>query len=363
MTWWEWVADFQRRASEARDAERMRLASLLHRAYGLRERDPGRFLALCADGRRLAQRLREPWWTLGFRAAVVQELVHFARDFRRAPEEAVAAVLEARKPQYDGCPLRTLLYLDLIAVHFCTDPDGCAGSIEESFCAVERDADKDLSSRLHVLNLRRWCAEQARRADDHYGAAQRVLAAIAENPGDGAAVHYSTFVYNALCHVNYAHAEWQELREAAGLAEEASRRMGNRVELSQACLWQAVAAFRSGDSLRARRLQRQGSRIVEELGIPPPDGLFTALSLCHEQTGQLEEALAVRNRELELVHRQGRTISEVYCHRQRCRLLADLGRLSAADLDAARAAALRLRFPAPHLAELNRQTDGEPPAT
>jgi hypothetical protein len=102
---------------------------------------------------------------------------------------------------------------------------------------------------------------------------------------------------------------------------------------------------------------------MEGLGVPPPDGYFAALSFCHEQAGQPQEALAVRDRELESLRKQGRTIAEVYCHRERCRLLAGFGRLTSTDLDAARAAALRLRFPERHLAELDRLAGSGPAAT
>jgi hypothetical protein len=354
MSWWEWVADFARCAAEAGDAQRQRLVALLHEAYGHRERDPGRFLALCEEGRRLAQRLREPWWDLYFRAAVVHQLVHFNRDFRTALDRAVAAVLEARKPLYDGCPCRNELYQDLLAVQFCTDPDGHADAIEEGFRDLEDRIAADLSSRLHLLNLRRWCAEQRRRPEEHFAAAQRVLALLADAPGHYAALHYSTFVYNGLCRVYRVREEWQELGEAARLAEEASRRVRNEVELALSCLWQALAAWHAGDERRSLRLRRRGVRSMTGLGVPPPDAYFEALSLCHEQAGQVADALAVRDRELALLESQGRTISEVYCHRERCRLLAALGRLRAADLDVARAAARRLRFAEAHLAELER---------
>ena len=61
----------------------------------------------------------------------------------------------------------------------------------------------------------------------------------------------------------------------------------------------------------------------------------------------------MREAELALLQAQGRTISEVHCHRERCRLLEECGRLTHADLEAGRAAARRLRFPEPHLAALD----------
>jgi hypothetical protein len=354
MNWWQWLANFQEQAFQNGDEDRLRLVSLLDDAYRHREREPARVSALCEEGRRLALHLGEPWWRLAFQAMELAQFVHFNRDYRRAADLAVAAVLEARKPAYDGCPLRVGVYEDMLAVHFGIDPDGYADLIEQGFRELEGLVPDSLTTRLHFLNLRRWCAEQARRPEEHYAAAGRVLAVIAEHPNERASLHYSTFVYNGLCRVHCGRERWQDLDEAAALAEEASHRTGNQVELAEAYLWRAVAALHAGDQGWARRLKRQGVRRMDQLGVPPPDGYFEALAVLHEQEGRPEDALVVRERELALLRSQGRTISEVYCHRERCRLLAGFGRLTADDLAAARSAAGRLRHPESHLAELAR---------
>jgi hypothetical protein len=79
-----------------------------------------------------------------------------------------------------------------------------------------------------------------------------------------------------------------------------------------------------------------------------------ALSLGHESRGQLTDALAVRDGELELLRVQKRTVSEVYCHRERCRLLDESGRLD--QRRSWRGPRRRLRRPEQHLAELDRLT-------
>src|SRR5438876_625246 len=91
------------------------------------------------------------------------------RPIRPIPR-ARAAALEARKPAYDLCPARVQVYQDLLAVHFCTDPEGHAGRIEEGFRALEGLTPDGLGPRLHLLNLRRWCAEQSRQVEGHYAA-------------------------------------------------------------------------------------------------------------------------------------------------------------------------------------------------
>src|SRR5436305_616303 len=86
----------------------------------------------------------------------------------------------------------------------------------------------------------------------------RFQALCAEDPRHLSAVHYSTYVDAALCGFHFARGEWPKLGEVAGRAEEASRKVGNRVELSEAYLWQAVLAFHDGDEQRGRRLRQRG---------------------------------------------------------------------------------------------------------
>src|SRR5690349_10593105 len=145
MNWWQWVTDFQHRADAAGDKERLRLVSLFRQVRGSGDRDLRLALGLCAEGRQRAQELHEPWWVLGFRAEVVHLLLHSGHDCRRALDLAVAAVLEARKPAYQGCPVRTQAEQDLVCIHFCLDPFGYADQIETAFLEIEKRMSDDFA--------------------------------------------------------------------------------------------------------------------------------------------------------------------------------------------------------------------------
>ncbi|MFO0928288.1 MAG: hypothetical protein U0736_14820 [Gemmataceae bacterium] len=94
----------------------------------------------------------------------------------------------------------------------------------------------------------------------------------------------------------------------------------------------------------------------------PPDASYRdAECAFHEAGGGLERALAVREREREQVRGRGRLAYECECELKRCRLLHRLGRLSAADLAAARTAAGRLRQPAGAQAAIDRLERGDAP--
>ena len=75
--------------------------------------------------------------------------------------------------------------------------------------------------------------------------------------------------------------------------------------------------------------------------------------------GELQQALAVRDRELAAIVDRGRLVSECEVHIKRCRLLALLGRLHEEDVTEARQAASRLRKPDVYLAELEQAAAGK----
>jgi hypothetical protein len=62
----------------------------------------------------------------------------------------------------------------------------------------------------------------------------------------------------------------------------------------------------------------------------------------------------VREEQLATIRGKDRLDYECRVHIERCRLLSQLGRLQNADLDAAREAARRLRYPDEYVAEINK---------
>jgi hypothetical protein len=353
MSLWDWIHEFERRARAAGDRERLRLVRIDDEAYSYRETDPAKALALFDEGKRLAQRLGESWWVLYYERWHVHALLHFQRDYRHVLDLAVRNTLEARKPLYDNFPQRISIHEDLVSAYIGIDPDGYAEPIRAALDYLEAQAPPSLECRLHLLGLRREFALQRGRLDEAHEAARRSLAVIAERPRHSTAEHYAVFVYSGLCVVHFGRGEWAELREAAGLGEEVGRRVGHKLELSEFLLWQALLARRAGDEDRARLLCVRATGQVGRLRMPPDAPYYDALCTYHELGGRPEAALAVRDRELAAIRDQGRLAYEFRCRLKRCRLLARLGRPLGGEVAAARAAAERLRNPAPRLAELD----------
>lgn len=116
MNLWDWFLQFERDAHARNDLKRWRMARLHNEAWGFRESDPDRAYALYGEGRRQAERLEEPWWALFYAYWQVEARLFFQRDYRDVLRPAVEAVLEVRKPPYEGFPFRFSIFYDLVRV-------------------------------------------------------------------------------------------------------------------------------------------------------------------------------------------------------------------------------------------------------
>jgi hypothetical protein len=82
MTDRDWFARFESEARAGGDEQRLRLVGLVYEADLHRETNPDRMLALLEEGRRLARRLREPWWTLLYDDRRAGALMKYKGDAR-----------------------------------------------------------------------------------------------------------------------------------------------------------------------------------------------------------------------------------------------------------------------------------------
>jgi hypothetical protein len=354
-----WIFEFERWAQATGDRDRLRLVQLKDEAYAFRETDPDRSLALFDEGRRLAERLGEPWWVLYYRRWYVHALMRFLHDYRDVLEPAVANALEVRKPKYDGFPQRISIYQDLVGAYIAIDPDGYAAAIVEALDTIEAQMPPSLECRLHLWGLRREFALQRRRWDEAEAAAQRSLEIIARKPDTATARHYLVSVYSGLCAVHFGRGEWDRLEEVASRGMELACELGGHtLEWAECVMWGAAWLRRGGHKWMAAVLHAQAVAAAVRLPTLLAGYWFDAVNAFNEVGGEPEMDLETRSLEFLTAVSQGRRACACRCQVQRCRLLARLGRLTAMDLEAGRIAARRLRDPAPYLAELELLAGG-----
>lgn len=359
MTVLDWMLEFRARAMQAGDAARVRLSRLHGSAFGFRETDPDRALAIYEEGRRLAKALNEPWWVLYYDEWRLTAMMHFQRDYSHALDLAVQSTLEIRKSQYDGLPLRHAFHFHLISAYLGVDPRGYAKPAGEALAFLEAEVPQAGETRYLLTAHRRDFALGLGDLEEAERIGLQSLALTDSDPNPNTRIHFGTFAYDALSAVAWLRGDWEALAGRAEVGEEMARKVGHKVELASMQLWGALAAQHVGDMEKARRLYRQSIVGVSRLRMPPEAKYFDALCGYLEADENVEGQLSVRDRELTTLLNKGRIEAESQCRLKRCRLLARLGRPLDEEMAAARAAAGKLRNPAPRLAELDAIERGE----
>jgi hypothetical protein len=350
----DWLARFEAEARAAGDQQRLRLVELTWLPDQHRETNPDSMLALLAEGRLLARKLREPWWELYYEARRAGALMKYKGDVAAGLELSVRNALEARKPLYENYPYRFGIYDDLVVAYLYTDPVGYADEVREALQWLARHAPAAGSPRYLVAARRRWLHDELGELDAAEEMARQGLALAAGDEDCTTARWHAVFCFSHLCQLAWQRRDWAALAERTRAGEELAQGADLKLELAEFQLWQALLARRDRDEARARLLWRQACQRVDRLGMPPDHIWFDALCAYHGQGGEWSAELAARDRELALLLGKGRHAAECRCRVERCRLLRRMGRPLADELLAARIATSRLRRPAAVLSQLRR---------
>ncbi len=354
MSVWDWIHEYSAEAEARGDRERLQLTWIFHDAWDLRETDTAQAAAILEDGRRLAQSLDEPRWVLFYEHWLLQLGRFFQRDYRGILDRAVKAALEARKPAFADLPQRICLQEDLVGIYAAIDPLGYEEMIAQALDYMENQATTGLECRHCVQGCRTIFELDRGRMDAARASGLRALA-LAE---DVDSEHYKGNACTDLCLIAFRSGDYTGLHEWACAAEEIARRLDRKAALAEALLWQAVAARKAGDEPAACRLGGNAVARMARLSAPPAGAYFDALAAFYELGDSLDLALRTRDRELETLAGRGRLADECAAHVERCRLLARLGKLTEADLAAARESAGKLRKRQKYLEEIARIAAG-----
>lgn len=350
----DWFDEYEFNALKAGDAERAALGRLHRESYRHRETDPDRALALIAEGRRLAEALREPWWVLYYDQQRAHALLHFKQDFRDVLDLAVRNTLEVRKPGYTHFPRRQIIHIDLISAYLGIDPEGHEDAVAEAMDYLEKECETVSDERYLLLGSRRQFALDLDRTDEALELGRKSLALAAEDPEPSRARHFLVFTYSGLAEIAFRQGDDETLLAAALAGEEVARKVGHQVELAGFQLWQALVARRAGRDDIAGALYRQAVTRLGRLEMPPDASYRDAECAYHVAAGDLDWAVQVRDSELVEIEGRGRLRYEAAVRVKRCELLAKAGGLTPADVEQARAAALRLKAPRRWLERLGR---------
>ena len=359
MSKWAWIQEYQADAKAKGDAVRLRMSRIGREAWAYRESDPAKAQAIYEEGLRLAKHLGEPWWVMYYTQRKLQALMLWRCCYGETLGIAVESALEARKPQYAAYPHRFTVYIHLVLAYVGVDPAGYKAEIRQAIGSLERDIHRFPEDGFLLEFAKRRFALGIGDLDGARESAARSLRVAEEGVSRNAANFHLTFVYEDLCGIDFMRGDPESLAKHAALGEEKARLSGEQMPLVEFHLWRALLARRSGDETQALSLRRTAIARMSRLKHPPTFHWFNALCAWSLDENDLPAALRVRDRELATIAGCGQLAYECYCHVERCRLLARMGRPLDEAMAAARDAAGKLRDPAPRLADLDRIAHGE----
>jgi hypothetical protein len=349
--YWRRVRQWQ----SAGDSERLRLIQLADEAFRYRETDPERAFALLTRGRDEATRLDEPWWVLFFEHWRLSALVGDAEDFARALPLAMELMVRISAPACRNHQSRVSILTAVLTTYIGIDPVGFKDEIERGLAHLEGIIPSGPVSERHVLHFRRTeYLAATERWDEAHDLALRALALADQLREPHNRVWWRAWFLFLLCEVCDALGKTDLLADHGGTLVELSRQTVHlrRTEAVGLC-WQAVAERWAGKEQRATRLIHQALALLPDLDT---GNIICAgpMARYHELANDLRAAVGVRERALADLERKGHLHRACQMHLERCRLLAQMGECTSADLATARQIAARLRVPQWFLDKLDR---------
>lgn len=344
--------DYHRRLNDwrmAARAEHIRLAEEFDHSWAYRESDPERFLAIltrCRDG---FHRLNEPWMVLFFEHWRLGALTADLHDFARSLPLAHELMVRFSTPEGQAHACYESVYTGVLYTYLSIDPFGYSKEIEAGFRSLVDRLGPSSEDRF-VYNYR-WI--EYLRETDRWPEGYEFLTAAYAAAGRDSAWNKAWYLF-LLCEACHSLGRMEELAEHARQMAVYSNQSDNlRRTLAAGLLWEAVVLRAKGDQAAASKLFHNGLRQLANLSVAD-EICADSIAAYYELGSEWREAVGVRDREHASVSRKGMLHRACRVLVERCRLLAQAGALTSADLETARQAVAPLRFPERHLERLAR---------
>jgi hypothetical protein len=350
---WDWFNAYRRDAVRSGSAERQQLAEFYRQAQSNFETNPEQALALLDQGRALAERLGEPCWVLFYDFWRCAVYMNFLDDKITARDLAVRTAVEARKPVYNDCPVRSRVHSILIDAYLFTDPIGYAEKTREALDYLEREELLEIDVWRLVEHKRAHLALLCGQIEEAQQAALRHLARC-ENDQFRLANAYDLLSEIAY----YGYGDLAAALKYAQANEVSARKSKQQRVLIESLCWQALFARKMGEEDKAKRLYRVATASAARLGRKFSYAYYDSLCEYHELGREPEHALRLRDQQLEQNIRGGNVHWECECRLKRCQLLARMGKPLDDELAQAREAAQKLLNPTHFLEKLDQVESG-----
>lgn len=349
MEFQPWIQSFYDEAKAAGDRPRVQLALQAVSALETVKSDPRQADALLKIAQDMAEKIQEKCWLVVL--AYFRADLHTRRlsDLPGAVRIAAQMVVEARKPEYAHCPWHAELVLALLMAYLYIDPVGYAPQIEDSLRYVEENFELN-AERQHEFYMQRTLLEFVR---ENYEAAKQIALQALAHAGNTRFMLCD--VYVMIAEVMYRLKDYQSALMYTQLGIQLDRGIG----LVQFLGYQAVYLLKLGEVEAAEASWRRAQMEAQRLPVEPYFTFYEAISIYHELSGELEEAITACRRLIQATVKTGSIYAECEARNLLCRLLGKAGQPFEQEAEAVRTATRQLVDPRPVLRKLDRVLQGD----
>lgn len=306
-----------------------KLPHMFHDAWDKNETDPHQCNTLLLNAREKAEVLNEPWWVLFF--DYWRCILLWARldDLHTAQRLGIRMTVDAKKPLYERHPLVPRIYNQLVSIFTYVDPVGYQGRIRELMSFLESDIEIDEDIEYLLL---------ANRANLYFALDELETArewAFKSLNHISHRAYYAASAYSKLALYSYIRKDYQRVADYIEEGQSAAQEAGRRLIICEMLAWRALLSHIDGDFDEAERLYHHALHNRERIGTTPTFTYHDVICDYLERIDKSDQALKLRDEQLENLKPSGLIHELCECYLMRCRLLGRMGKLTDADIDEA----------------------------
>lgn len=336
-----WIQQFQIDALRRGDVKRLRLVGYQSQAWEYFESNPQRSLQILYEARDLAEQLHEPCWMLYYDCWLGECLNLYLNDFKQGMQHAMKTVVEIRKPEYEHCIMLCRGYRIVLESYIYSDPVGYADKIRELITYTDNEIPIDYDT---------YCILKKRESELEFAlgnlnpaieAAQGYLQRSAEQ----IVTFHIAYAYEMLVHYAYLQGQTDNARQLIVECEQMARANQRHSLVAIAQAWRALFSLMDGNLEAAHTLYQMATRNMSQLGMAVSLSYYEAIASYNERLGNLDDALAIREKHYDAVKGRGGYYLETEVLLKKARLQGRMGQDVNATVEQAKSIATHLQNP------------------
>jgi hypothetical protein len=287
----------------------------------MRTIEPEKALQIFKQGLQFAQNMDEPAWELFFDLWCCEVLIYHKVDTRAALDRTIRLATNAHQSRFEPYPvLRSQVFFILANLYFLIDPFGYADEIRELLDYTEQKVPMAQDTHLRILSIRAGMFFEHEQYDEARQATNAYLALAQGNHRRTAGAH------ERLAGIAYAKGDMRLALKHSEQHERFSQKEGDRDDIALAWLWQAVFLQRQGIENDARRKHFQGVWDYQQMAYVRRASYYDAVCTYLELTAKTDEALQLREEQLQSKVQHNSIVHEAKALLQYLRLLGRIGK-------------------------------------